>query len=286
MSGGEVAAPTVVREPWRSGALSRLRELVAYRHLYLYFGRRFVEKRYARTWLGWLWIPMRPALDVGARAFLFGSLLGVQSGDRPYLIFFIVGMAAWHLFERAAYWGTRSQEVNRGLMRRIHVPRIVMVAAAAVPALVDYALYGLITVLALTYFKLSHGVWYVDLGPSTLWLLPGLAAMVMLGLAIALWTSHYAAQARDIRFAQGYAIGFLFFITPVIYPLSSVPEQYRILAELNPVTAPIETVKLALLGTAAPTSLAVTSCLAFLAFALVGGIVHFNRSEAAAVARL
>ena len=86
--------------------IGMLRQLVAlWRHwrLALHFGARYVERRYARTLLGWLWVPLRPTADVAGRVLLFGGFLGVASGDRPYFMFFIVGFAAWMLFDRTAF---------------------------------------------------------------------------------------------------------------------------------------------------------------------------------------
>ena len=271
------------REPRRSGIRARVVELYEFRALLPYFGWRFVEKRYARTWLGRMWVPLRPGLDVSARAFLFGGVLGVQSGDRPYLVFFVVGVGAWQIFERAAYWGTRSQELNRNLLRRLYIPRLLLLLSAAVPACVEAGMYAVMAAAVLVGFRLFDGVWYLEPGLTGLWLLPGFALLLALGLTIGLWTAHTSSRARDVRFVQGYLIGFLFYITPVIYPLSSSPQRYRILAELNPVTAPIEMVKSAVLGTAGPTPVALVSCFVVIAVGCTSGLLWFGRQEAAAL---
>src|SRR5581483_6198686 len=75
-----------VRDAWRR------------RQAFGYFTRRFLRKRYARTWLGWIWIPLRPALDLSVRALVFGGILGVSSGKIPYFLWFVVASSVWRLF--------------------------------------------------------------------------------------------------------------------------------------------------------------------------------------------
>jgi len=273
-------------EPRRPGLGERAREFIAYRRLVLYFGRRYLEKRYARTWLGWLWIPLRPVLDVAARVFLFGSLLGVPSGDRPYLIFFIAGIGAWQLFDRTAFWATRSLELNRGLLKRFYLPRTTALVGATIPSFVDYLLYFGIMIVAVLYYRVAHGLFYVFPSSALFVSLLGLVLLVLLGLSIGLWTSVLAAQARDVRFTFNYVMGLWFFLTPVIYPISAIPDRYRGIVAYNPVTAPVEMVKYGLLGTAPVSPQAVFSTLVTIIGLTVAGSIYFSRAEAAALEKL
>ena len=185
-------------EPRRTGAAARLRELWTHHGLVAYFGRRLLEKRYTRTWLGMLWIPLRPGLDICLRVLLFGGLLGVSSGDRPYFIFFTIGMTAWMVFESAAYWATRSLEVNRSILRRIYVPRSGGPELVNRSCRVDFLLYFSIAVVGGVVLLVTRGSWYIELvpGPRMLVALGRAVLLVLLGLAIGLWTSVLARGAR------------------------------------------------------------------------------------------
>ena len=277
-----------VIEPRARGPLARARELWEYRWLIGYFGRRYLEKRYSRTWLGLLWIPIRPLLDVGLRVLLFGGLLGVSSGHRPYFIFFVVGMSAWELFERTAYWATRSLELSRSILRQFFVPRLTALVGAVVPGGVDFLFYGALTAVAASYYRISRGAFYLDLTPDASWLgvLAGLLLLVLFALGIGLWTSVFVARARDIRFGFSYAMGFWFLVTPVIYPISAIPSQYRVIARANPVTGPVEMVKHGMLGTAGADTFSIAVSLMTIAAVLVSGLWFFGRSESAAVEQL
>ena len=169
------------------------------------------------------------------------------------MVFFSVGMAAWMMFESCALWATRSLEVNRGVLRRIDVPRIVPLVSAVAPGLLEFGLYLAIATIAVVYYGVADGTAYVQspFGVDGLVALGGLATLALLGLGIGLWTSPFVAQARDIRFGFAYVAGAWLFLTPVIYPIDSIPEKYQPLAESNPATAPVEAFKHALLGTVA-----------------------------------
>jgi lipopolysaccharide transport system permease protein len=276
------------RPPQRIGArhagpLQRIREAWTYRHLIPYFGRRYIEKRYNRTWLGWIWIPLRPALDITARVLLFGGMLGLPSGGLPYFMFFVTGMAAWQLLDRTAYWATRSLELNRRVLTRIYVPRLTALVAAALPAALDFLLYAAIGVIAIAYYRIVDGVFYVEISSRTLWTLVGLLLLTLLGFAVGVWTSPFAGRARDVRFGLSYALGLWYFVTPVIFPLGAVPSRFGVLAQVNPATAPIEMVKFGLLGTGAIPMKSLLVTFVTLAVVLLPGLWFFGRAEAAAV---
>lgn len=265
--------------------MARLRELWEHRSLVAYFGRRLLEKRYTRTWLGILWIPLRPGLDVGLRVLLFGGLLGVASGGVPYFVFFAVGMAAWMVLESAAYWATRSLEVNRSILRRIYVPRTAVLVSAVIPAGVDFVLYLLIAVLGATVLWAADGTFHIDLVPGEHMLVAvgGLGVLLLFGLAIGLWTSVFGATARDVRFGFNYVMRLWFFMTPVIYPVSAIPADFRPIAEYNPATAPVEAVKYGLLDTAPPQTTSLVVTLVTLTVLFGSGAWWFGRCERAGI---
>lgn len=272
-----------VIEPRQPGVLERVVEFWRYRSMTYYFGRQMLEKLYRRTWLGWLWIPLRPLLAVGPAAFVFGGLLGVSSGDVPYPLFFLVSSAAWELFSLTMFWGTRSIELGRRVLRRMYVPRLTCLFGALVPAGTIFGVYVVIAAIAFVAFGLSDGENYLDLGVNTFATLGGMALLIAISFSIACFTSVYGAQARDVRFTLSYVLGFWMFLSPVIYPMSEVPDSYRTITSLNPATAPIELFRIGLFGDGVVPTTALVSC--FVTIAVVGslGLWFFNRSEVAAL---
>jgi lipopolysaccharide transport system permease protein len=280
MSARTSSEPTVIAAP--SGRLrEQWSELWRRRALLGYFGRRFVAKRSSRTWLGLLWLPLRPALTLGTRLLVFGGVLKVTAGHVPYPLFFIIASSAWQLFAESAYWSTRSLELHRRELRQMYVPRLVPLFSAMVPALLDFMIYlGFATIAAGYYVVVDHHS-YITIGPETPLALAGIALTLALGLSIGLWTSHLAARSRDIRFGLAYVLGFWYFLTPVIYPISTIPESWRRLANLNPVLQPVELIKRGLLGTGQVTLHALLVTFAFILVTFVGGMWFFLKAEQA-----
>jgi lipopolysaccharide transport system permease protein len=273
-------------QPPRWTPFGSLTRLWRHRALVPYFGRRYLERRYARTILGWVWIPLRPTLDVCARVLLFGGFLGVASGDRPYFMFFIVGMAAWQLFERSAFWAMRAIEMNRTLLSRVHVSRLTPVVSAVIPGALDFLLYMGIAAVGAVYYRLADGASYIALDFTTSSAGVGLFLLGLYALGFGLFLAPLAAEARDVRFFARYLFGFWFFLTPIVYPISTIPPQYRKLAELNPLTAPVELVKYGFLRTAPPSSVSLTVSLVTLVILLAAGLWFFARREQASTERI
>src|SRR5439155_9494504 len=104
---GAVSRKIVVHEPRRSLSL-RPGPLRTHLHLAGLFGANYVGKYYRGTYLGLLWIPLRPVLDILMQALFFGGFLGVSPGNRPYIVFLLIGSIGWHFFDRTTYWSYRS----------------------------------------------------------------------------------------------------------------------------------------------------------------------------------
>jgi lipopolysaccharide transport system permease protein len=276
-----------VIEPRRRGGVARARELWRHRGLVRFFAGRATQKMYARTKLGKLWIPLRPILDTSSKALIFGGLLGAQTDGAPYLIFFMAGMAAWTLFDRSLYWMTRSLELNRSLVSKLYFPRLLLPISALAPPLVESLVYFALLLVTLFGFLILDGTWYMELDP--LRLAAAVAALMLsvaLAGAIAMFTAVLGAATRDMRFTLAYITNFWFFLTPVIYPLSQVPERFRGLAQVNPMTPVVELFKWGLLdgGTVSVGGLAWTCAL--IVVIASGGLVFFARAENYAVDRV
>ena len=275
-----------VIEPRRQGLGERLRELRQYRRLLRYFGTRALDKLTARTVLGRWWLLLRPTLDVVIATVIFGGVLNIPSIDVPYPVLFIAGATCWRLFENSLLWTTRSLELNRKLISKVYFPRLLLPFAALAPALVEFAIYITFLLVAITIASLADGELYLRVGPELLGSAAALVMAVAFALGIGLWTSVLGANTRDVRFSLNYILGFWFFLTPVIYPLSMIPASYRTVAALNPMTPIVELFKWGLLdaGEVRPVGLLFAGVVIVATWA--GGLSFFSRAEAEAVDRL
>lgn len=269
--------------PRRPGLIPRLREFWAYRRLLGYFAKRNLQQRYARTFLGWIWVPLRPAVQVLTSVLVFGGVLGVATGKTPYLIFFLVTSTAWQFFSQTAYYATRSIQMNGSLLKRFYVPRLIPMAASVTYPLVDYLIYLTMAALAVVFYLVKDGTLYFNLGLGTIVFFLGVGLLALQGITIGLWLAPLATVFRDVRFGLRYVLGFWHILTPVIYPLSAVPSSYRTLASLNPITAPVEMMKYGFFRGGEVTAPSVASSLSITFVALIGGLWFFARKEALAV---
>jgi lipopolysaccharide transport system permease protein len=259
-------------------------DLWAYRHLISHFGWSFVTRRFRGMWLGWLWLPLRPSIQLLQRGLVFGAMLKVGSGDRPYIIFLLVGQAAWDFFDRAAFFSLRSIKYARQL-KRVRVPWATAVIATIIPGAVDAAFYGVVAVIVCTYYKLTQGSFYITLGAATPGALLGVLLLAAWTVAVGCLAAPLVYKIPDARYLLRYFFGFLVYLTPVIYPTSSL-RGFQVLAEYNPLTAPIELVKNGLLESGAPTAGSLLACLVGLAVLLPIGLLVVARTQRSADALL
>lgn len=279
----EIEANAWTIEPRAGGIGARARDVWAYRRMFLFFGRRAFEKLYRRTVLGKVWIFLRPLVPLAVRVFIFGALLQVGGTTKaPYFLFLSVGTAAWELFNSSLMWATRSLQLNGAILSRLYVPRIILPIATMVPGLVYFAIHLGVIAGALVYYRVHNGIWYLD--GTWLFVAPVAVVLILLfALSIGLWTAVLAAAARDVRFGLGYVLEFWVYLTPVVYPVSLVPDHVQWAMYLNPIAVYIVAFRGALLGSEGPPLLGWVSSLTITFVMLAIGLAFFARAEAAAV---
>ena len=271
-----------VIEPRRSGPVARARELWRYRRLLRYFAVRSVEKVVRRTILGNWWLLIRPLFPLAVSTIVFGGMLKVASNGVPYFLFLLVGTAIWDLFATSVMWATRSLDINRGLLTKIYVPRLLLPIATIAPALVTFAIYAALGVVTLIYYRIVDGRNYAVLGLESLWVVPAFFLTLALAIGIGFWTAFPALVARDVRFSLSYVLGFWVFLTPVLYPLSQVPEKWRWLVLLNPMAVYVEMFKWGVLGLGGIHPREIVIAVTITLAVTTSGLWFFDRSEAEA----
>ncbi len=211
-------------------------------------GIRVTIKGFSGTKLGRAWLILRPAMGIFGMALLFGKVFNAPSQGLPYLLFLLVGSHVWMSFERPAFWAVRSFDVYRRLARNVYLPLILIPLAAIVPALIEMSVIGAFATGVLVYFSIADATLYLQIGPQLLVGVLGYAMAISLAISIGLWVSVLNAYARDVRIIFIYVLRIWMFVTPVIYPPTTLPGTWATIAQYNPVTAPVLMVKWGLLG--------------------------------------
>ena len=263
--------PLVIIEPSKSWAPLNLRDLWTYRELLYFLIWRDVKVRYKQTAIGVLWVVMQPLLSTLIFTVFLGILVKVPSDGVPYPVFVFAGVLAWTFFSGAVTSSGNSLVGNSHLITKIYFPRFIIPIAAVGARLVDFA----IAFVILAGMMIYYGV------PPTrnLLLLPALVALITLFvLGVGMWTSALNVKYRDVGIVLPVLIQLWMFASPVVYPLSLVPEGWRKVYALNPLVGIITGFRAALLGqefhwTALALSTALTLAL------LVWAAYYFRRVE-------
>jgi lipopolysaccharide transport system permease protein len=260
-------------QPSRGFAHVDFAELWSYRELLFYLVWRDVKARYKQTFLGSAWAIFRPIISMVLFSVIFGGIAGIHSGSSiPYPLFVFGGLIGWMFFV-SALSGAASGILNNGsLISKAYFPRLYAPLAASAAPLVDFAL-SLVVMVGL------FG-WYRIVPQWQLVLLP---AFVLLTAAIAvglgLWLAGATVKYRDVPFVLPFLTQLWMYATPVIYPVSLVPERWRWLLALNPLTAAVDGFRWTLLRSHAPTPLSLAVGVPLSLLLLVTGVLYFRKTE-------
>lgn len=263
--------PLVVIEPSRSWVALDLKGLWAYRELLYFLTWRDVKVRYKQTLLGVAWAIIQPLLTMLIFTLFFGRLAGIPSDNIPYPIFAYTGLLLWTFFANSVTNSGNSLVGNSNLITKIYFPRMVIPGAAVGAALVDFVIAFLILVGLMIYYRVPVS-WTIVMLPIPMVL------TVLLALGVGMWMSALNVKYRDIRYALPFLIQIWMFASPIIYPLSLVPQKWRWALALNPLTGIIENFRAALFGRAFDWPLLGSSAAITLAF-LVYAAYSFRRME-------
>jgi lipopolysaccharide transport system permease protein len=237
-------APPRVDVHWGTDSVGRsVGDLWAQRSLLPRIGIRVMIKGLAGTMLGPFWIVVAPIVSLIGFGFLFGSIAKPPSHGVPYLVFMLAGALGWSAFERVAFWGTRSFDVYRRILRNVQIPGLMVPIAGSVIASVEVAMSLVILFGTLIVYWVVDGTMYLRISPQLLLVPVGLVLSVLVGWSVAFWTGTLNARARDVRLVFRWVLLIWLYITPVLYPLSSLPGPVAAVAQFNPVVAPVEMVK-------------------------------------------
>jgi lipopolysaccharide transport system permease protein len=218
-----------------------LRELWTHRDLFYLLAWRDVKVRYKQTVLGAAWAIVQPLLTMIVFTLLFGKLARVPSEGQPYAIFSYAGLLPWNFFVSAVTNSSNSLVNSTNLITKVYFPRLLVPTAAVGAALVDITIASLILLVLMPIYS-------VGIHASLILYIPLVGLTALTAAAVGIWTSAINVKYRDVRYALPFAIQILMFLTPVIYPVSFLPDRWRWALRLNPLSGIIEGFRDAIFG--------------------------------------
>ena len=235
------AEPLVVIQPSKRWSILSFRDIWAYRELLFFLTWRDVKVRYKQTALGAAWAILQPLFMMIIFTIFFGRLAGVASAGIPYPLFALAGLVPWTFFANAITASGNSLVGSANLITKVYFPRLIVPAAAMLAGLVDFLLAFMMLVLMMVYYRVTVTVQILFLPVLIL-----LTALFSLGVGT--WMSALNVKYRDVRFALPFLIQLWLFVSSVILPSSSIPQKWRWLVMLNPMSGIIEGYRSALFG--------------------------------------
>jgi lipopolysaccharide transport system permease protein len=225
--------PLVTIKSSRRWAALNLRELWHNRDLFYFLMWRDVKVRYKQTALGVVWVALQPLLTMAIFTVIFGRLAHVPSDGQPYPIFVYAGLLPWNFFANAVTTSSNSLVGNATLITKVYFPRLVIPGAAVGAGLVDLAIAGAILLVMCCYYHVSAGI-------GLLMLVPLCSLLTIFAAGVGLWMSALNVKYRDVRYALPFLMQIWMYVTPVIYPVSFIPQKWRWAVMLNPLSGIIE----------------------------------------------
>lgn len=242
------------------------------RHLIAALTARQYTLRYRQSFAGLLWALVSPLAILGVGTMVFRRVVGVGTGDVPYALFTLAAVVPWTFFASGVNSGVSSVVQSKGMVQKLPFPKVVLPLSLVGNALIDLAIAAGIFVVAS--IALGHG-----LPLSALWTPVLLLIEVALVLGLSLFGGALNVFARDIRLGLPLLIQMWLLVTPVMYPLTSVPERYRDLYMLNPMTGLVEAFRTVLVHGRAPDVALLVPALVGAAISLLIGVWYFTTTE-------
>jgi lipopolysaccharide transport system permease protein len=218
-----------------------LKSLWDYRELLYFLTWRDIKVRYKQTVLGAAWAIIQPLFTMIIFTIFFGKLANMPSDGIAYPLFAYAGLLPWTFFSNAVTSSGNSLVGSSNLITKVYFPRMIIPGAAVAAGLVDLMIAFAILIVLMIYYGVG-ATW-------NLLMLPALVLLTtLLAIGVGMWTSALNVKYRDIRYALPFAIQLLMFATPIIYPVSIVPERWRWALNINPLSGIIEAYRAAFFG--------------------------------------
>lgn len=262
----------LVIKPTKGWAALNLRDLWHYRELLYFLTWRDIKVRYKQTVIGVGWAILQPLLTMVVFTIFFGKIANIPSEGIPYPIFSYSGLLLWTYFSSSVSNSGNSLVGSSNLITKVYFPRLIIPLSSTLAGIVDYFIALCILVLMMLFYGIFPN-------PSII-LLPIIILLASISATgFGLWLSALNVKYRDVRYAIPFFIQLLLFATPVIYPVTALPERFRWLLSLNPISGVIDAHRACILGYKPVDwpSLGISTVVGLVIF--ITGLFYFRRTE-------
>jgi lipopolysaccharide transport system permease protein len=224
----------------------RLGEIFRYKDLLFLFVRRDFVSVYKQTILGPLWFFIQPIITAITFTVIFGNLAKISTDGLPQVLFYMCGITLWNYFSDTLSKTSDTFSANANIFGKVYFPRMIMPLSVVVSNLIKLGVQFILFLAVWIYFLIRSN----QVHPNMMILLVPFLIILMgfMGLSFGIIISSLTTKYRDLKFLVTFGVQLMMYASPIVYPLSIVPEKYKWLIVANPVTSIIETFKYAFLG--------------------------------------
>jgi lipopolysaccharide transport system permease protein len=253
-----------------------LKELWEYRELFYFFTWRDIKVKYKQTFLGFAWAILQPLAMMLIFTFFFGRILKVPSDSMPYPVFVYSGLMLWNLFSSGLSNSGNSMVDNSNIIKKIYFPRLIIPLSSILVASFDFLMTFIIYVCLLIIYS---DVLDFSIIKFVIFLPISIFITLLTTFGIGSFLSALNVKYRDFRYILPFFIQLLFFITPVIYPSSIIPDgRFNFLLSLNPMVGAIMIFRNAIANTPLDFTVLIISILSALTM-FIAGLYYFRKTE-------
>jgi lipopolysaccharide transport system permease protein len=262
----------IVIKPKETFSLPNFQEWWNGRDLLLMLILRNIQIRYKQTLVGVGWALIQPLLTMIIFNIIFGNFAKIPSDGLPYPVFTLIAILPWQFFSTALNQGSISLVSMQGILTKVYFPRIFAPLSATLSGLVDFFISFLLLVLVMWYYGVYPG-WEILTLPFFIFI------TILTSLSVSLWLSGLNVLYRDVKFTLPFMTQLWMYATPIVYPISIIPEKYQWLYMLNPMAGVIEGFRWALTGNSALNIWGVVASSCVVLCITVAGFLYFDRIE-------
>jgi len=255
----------------------KLKEIWRYRDLLVLFVRRDFVAKYKQTVLGPAWFFIQPLFQTIIFTFIFGNVAGLSTDGAPKGIFYLAGVTAWNYFSNCLKTTSNVFTVNAALFGKVYFPRAVTPISIVISNLIQFGI-GMILFLLVYFYYIFLGT---DIEPNIYLLLFPVLVLLMgvMGLGLGMLVSAMTTKYRDMQHLIQFGVQLLMYATPVVYPISAIPEKYQWVIMANPMSGIIEAFKYGFLSTGSINWGLLAYSAIFTILIFVFGLMVFNKTE-------
>lgn len=256
----------------------KLKEVWQYRDLIWLFTKRDFITRYKQTILGPAWLFINPIISSLIYCFIFGGIAGISTDGIPQILFYMSGNAMWTFFSSCVTKNAATFTANANVFGKVYFPRLTKPIANILTSLIEFGIQFILLGIFITFYFLKG-----EVTPNA-YLIP-IAFLVLIelgimGMGVGVIISSLTTKYRDLAILVGFAVQLWMYVTPIVYPLSQAKNSWlRMVLLINPITAPAEIYRFALLGRGEYVFLSLIWSVVFTIIVMFGGIIIFNKVE-------